>query len=149
MRYVPVLRRNDVPARWWPETTPLFDSLWKNLALDFPFETEGGIPAVDIQEKDGTLIFRAELPGVDEKDIKLELDGNVLTLKGERRLHDEDKRETYHRIERHYGAFSRSFTLPDTADRDKIKADYKNGVMTITVSQKPESKARAIPVTTN
>jgi HSP20 family protein len=125
----------------------LFESLFK----DFPFsnqafDRETGMPAVDVLEKDGNLILRAELPGMEEKDIQIQLDGNVLTLKGERKLEEEDKKENYHRIESFYGSFSRSFTLPETADRDKIKADYKTGILTVTVPQKPELKPRQIAV---
>lgn len=103
-------------------------------------------PAVDILEKDGNLMLRAELPGMEEKDIELKLEGSVLTLRGERRFESEDQSGSYHRIERRYGSFSRSFTLPDSADLDKVKADYKNGVLTVTVPQRPESRPREIAV---
>jgi HSP20 family protein len=104
------------------------------------------VPPVDILEKDGNLILRAELPGMSEKDIELKLEGNVLTLKGERKLEKEEDRQNFHRMESFYGTFSRSFTLPDTVDPDKISADYKNGILTVTVPQKPEAKARSIQV---
>ncbi len=95
------------------------------------------------------MILKAELPGIEEKDIELTLEGNVLTLKGERKLDEKEERDNYRRIESYYGSFSRSFTLPETADRDSIKADYKNGVLTVTIPQKPEMKPREIPVSTN
>ena len=82
---------------------------------------------------------------MNQKDIELKLEGNVLTLKGERKLLKEDD-SNYHRLETFYGVFSRSFTLPETVDRNNIKADYKDGILTITIPQKPEIKARAIPV---
>ncbi len=144
MRYLPSILRLNTPDRFWPEAGVL-----STLFEDFPFGrgSDGGIvPAVDILEKDGNLILRAELPGLSEKEIALKVDGNVLTLSGERKLENEDKRDNFHRIERSYGAFSRSFTLPETADREKISADYKNGVLTVTVPLKAEAKPRAVPI---
>ena len=101
---------------------------------------------MDIMEKDGNLIFRAELPGLQEKDIELKLEGNILTLKGERKMENENEKGTYHRVESFYGSFTRSFRLPDSIDAEKIHADYKNGVLTVTVPQKPEVQPREIPV---
>jgi len=147
MRLVPYVHRYDVPARAFPDNSRWIERFFKDLPLgDFATDREGGVPAVDVFEKDGNLILKAELPGMDEKNIELKLDGNVLTLRGERKLEEREERENYHRIESFYGSFSRSFTLPGTADRDKIQADYKNGVLTITVPTKPELKPREIPV---
>jgi len=146
MRLIPY-RRTDLPSRIWPETPSLFEEFFSD-----PFfatrAAEKFMPPVDIVEKDGDLMLRVEVPGIDEKDIDLKLEGNVLTLKGEKKLENEKERGTYHRLESYYGSFTRSFTLPDSADRDKIKADFKNGVLTITVPQKPEVKPREIPVST-
>ena len=86
--------------------------------------------------------MRAEVPGVNEKDIELKLEGNILTLKGEKKQEHEEERNNYHRMESFYGSFTRSFTLPDTVDRDHIKADYKNGILTVTIPQKPEVRPR-------
>jgi len=122
---------------------------------DFPFNNsspetrESWSPSVDILEKDGNLILRAELPGMNEKQIELKLEGNTLTLKGERKLENEDKKNSYHRVESFYGSFMRSFRLPDTVDMGKISADYKNGILTVTMPQKPEVKPREIPVSVN
>lgn len=150
MSLIPYIRRSASPARFLADRPGLFESIFD----DFPFarsfvldRESAAVPAVDILEKNGNLILRAELPGISEKDIELKLDGSVLTLKGERRLEDESKREDYHRIESFHGAFSRSFTLPETVEREKIKADFKNGVLTVTIPQKPELKPREIPVT--
>ena len=149
MRLVPYVRNFEAPARLWPEPTGLFESLFKDFPFrGFPSSTESGMPAVDVLEKDGNLVLRAELPGMEEKDFELKLDGNVLTLKGERKLEEKEEKDNYRRIESFYGSFSRSFTLPETADRDKIKADYRNGVLTVTIPQKPELKPREIPVST-
>ncbi len=149
MKLVPYVRNVETPARLWPETGGLFESLFR----DFPFGgwpsiRESGMPAVDVLEKDGNLILRAELPGMEEKDFELKLEGNVLTLKGERKLEEKEEKDNYRRVESFYGSFSRSFTLPETADRDRIKADYRNGVLSVTIPQKPELKPREIPVST-
>ena len=109
-------------------------------------EKDGWMPTVDVLEKDGNLMLRAEIPGMEEKDIELKLEGKTLTLKGERKMESEDNAGTYHRVESFYGSFSRSFRLPDTADLEKVHAGYKNGVLTVTIPQKPEAQPREIPV---
>jgi HSP20 family protein len=103
-------------------------------------------PAVDIHEKERELILTAELPGVDEKDIDIEVEGNTLTLKGKREIEKETKEEDYHRIERSYGSFYRSFTLPYNVDAGKIKAEHDNGVLRISMPKKPELKPKKVNV---
>ncbi len=103
-------------------------------------------PAVDIFEHEGDLVLKAELPGVDPKDVDVHVENNVLTLRGERKLESEVKREQYHRVERAYGSFSRSFTLPNVVDTDKIKAEYKDGVLRVTLPQREEAKPKQITV---
>ena len=148
MRLVPY-RRYTVPARFWHGPSEVFESILKDFPFSESLRRENGLPAVDVMEKDGNLILKAELPGIEQKDIELTLEGNVLTLKGERKLDEREERSDYRRIESYYGSFSRSFSLPDTVDRDTIKADYRNGVLTVTLSQKPEMKPREIPVSAN
>lgn len=149
MRLVPY-RKSETPSRVFPEMSRLFEDFFNDLPwmATMP-RTEGWVPAVDIFEKDGNLILRAELPGMNEKDIDVKLEGNILTLKGERKLDSEEKKHNYHRVESFYGAFTRSFTLPDTVDTDKIKADYKNGILTVSIPQRPEVRPREIPVSVN
>jgi HSP20 family protein len=148
MRLFPVIRSSNGPSRIWPDTTQLFDELFN----DFPFtrwnaaRRENWMPAVDVLEKDGNLILRAEVPGMNQKDIDLKLEGNVLTMKGEKKSSAEENDDNYRRIESCYGSFTRSFTLPETVEHDKIRADYKDGILTITIPQKPEVKPREIPV---
>jgi HSP20 family protein len=151
MRLIPYIRRSEVPARIWPETSSLFDEFFNDFPSFHATARTGDkwLPAVDILEKDGNLMLRAEVPGMSEKDIDLKLEGNVLTLKGEKRLENEEERNNYHRMESFCGSFARSFTLPETVDRDRIKADYKNGILTVTIPQKPEVRPREIPVSTN
>jgi HSP20 family protein len=143
MRLVPYVRRSEAPT---------VSRLFEDFFSDFPFSSsalenrDGWSPSVDILEKDGNLVLRAELPGMSEKQIDLKLEGNTLTLKGERKMEKEDDKTNYHRVESFYGSFTRSFRLPDTVDAEKISADYKNGVLTITIPQRPEVRPREIPV---
>ncbi len=103
-------------------------------------------PVVDIYEAEGDIVLKAELPGIDPKDVDIRVENNVLSLRGERRVDKEVKKESYHRVERTYGAFARSFTLPNLVDTEKIKADYKDGVLTLVLPKKEEAKPRQIQV---
>jgi HSP20 family protein len=103
-------------------------------------------PAVDIYEQEGNIVLKAELPGVDPKDVDIRLENNVLTLRGERRIDNEVNRESYHRVERAYGAFSRSFTLPSVVNQEQIKADYKDGLLKVTLPKREEAKPKQISI---
>jgi len=103
-------------------------------------------PSVDIYETENALVLSAEVPGIDEKDIEIKIEDNTLTLKGERKFEKETKEENYHRIERAYGSFYRSFTLPHYIDQDNIKAEHENGVLKITMPKKPELKPRKVKI---
>ena len=106
-------------------------------------------PAVDIYEQGGDLVLKAELPGVDSKDVDVRIENNVLTLKGERKVDHEVKRDNYHRVERAYGAFTRAFTLPTTVDTTKVKADFKDGVLRIVLPKREESKPKQVQIEVN
>jgi HSP20 family protein len=116
---------------------------WKN---EEPSATTSWSPAVDIYETDSEIMVQAELPGVDRKDIALQLENNVLTLKGDRRFEKETNQENYHRIERSYGGFSRAFTIPTIVDEDKIRADYRDGILKIALPKKEQVKAKQIKI---
>lgn len=103
-------------------------------------------PSVDIYETEHDVVLTAELPGMDEKDIDIKVEDNTLTISGERRMEKEVKEENFHRIERAYGSFCRSFTLPNYVDQDKITAEYDNGLLKITMPKKPELKPRKVKV---
>jgi HSP20 family protein len=103
-------------------------------------------PAVDILERDGNIVLKAELPGVDPKDVDIRVENNTLTLRGERRIDGDAKREDYHRVERSYGAFERSFSLPTVVDTEKIRAEYKDGVLKLTLPKKEEAKPKQISI---
>ncbi len=103
-------------------------------------------PAVDIFETEKEFVLKAELPEVDPKDVKATVEGNILTLTGERKREKEIKEENYHRTERFYGSFTRTFVLPDTVDREKIKATFKDGVMRLELPKREEVKPKEIEI---
>jgi len=103
-------------------------------------------PAVDIYETEDSLVVKAELPGVDAKDIDVSIDEGVLSLKGERKLEKEVKEENYHRVERTYGMFQRSVRLPSDVDADAIKANYDSGVLKVSVPKVEPKKPKSVPI---
>ncbi|MBC7348785.1 MAG: Hsp20/alpha crystallin family protein [Candidatus Aminicenantes bacterium] len=103
-------------------------------------------PAVDIYETENELVLTAELPGVEEKDVEIKVEDNTLSLKGERKFEKETREENYHRIERAYGSFYRSFSLPNYVDQDKISAEYENGLLKIHMPKKAELKPRKVKI---
>ncbi|MBW4056020.1 MAG: Hsp20/alpha crystallin family protein [Proteobacteria bacterium] len=103
-------------------------------------------PAVDIYETADSIIIKAELPDVDQKDIEVRIEDATLILKGERKHEDEVKKENYHRIERYFGSFQRSFSLPTTINQEKVVASCEKGVLTITLPKKEETKPKQINI---
>ena len=103
-------------------------------------------PAVDIYETENELVLKADLPDVNEKDLDIRIESNILTIKGERKLEEKVKEDNYLRVERTYGSFSRSFSLPSMVDSGSIKADYKNGVLTVELPKRAESKPRQVKI---
>lgn len=122
------------------------ESLRRFRTSDLDIASSGFVPAVDIYETEDSIVVKAELPGVDKNDVKIEVKDGVLTLKGEKKVEKEVKEENFHRIERAYGSFQRSFTLPQNVDKDKIKATFKNGVLEIVIAKKEESKPKEIKI---
>ncbi len=105
-------------------------------------------PSVDIYEMENELVLKADLPEVPEKDIDIHVENDMLTLRGERKFEQKVKQDNYLRVERAYGAFSRSFSLPNTVNTEAIKAEYKNGVLTVIMPKRPESKPKQVKITT-
>ena len=104
------------------------------------------IPKVDIFENKDHLTLEAELPGMNREDFELSFENNVLTLKGERRFEKKADNDNYHRVERSYGAFTRSFTLPQTVTPEGAKAEFNNGILHVSLPKREETKARKIDV---
>src|SRR2546430_4930828 len=103
-------------------------------------------PAVDIYETEHELVVKADLPDVDPQDLDIGVENNILTIRGERKFEKKVNEENYLRVERAYGSFARSFTLANSANSDAIKADYQNGVLTLTIPKKEEAKPKQIKV---
>jgi len=126
----------------------VFTDAYGRSGSDEGFLTSGAwVPPVDIyQNGDTELVLKAELPDMVREDIDVTVDNGTLTIKGEKKFAGEPKEEQFHRIERRYGAFSRSFSLPPTVDATKVSAEYKNGVLTVRLPVREEAKPRSIKV---
>lgn len=113
-----------------------------------PASTTSWSPAVDIVENGEELILKAELPGMKKENITVHVEDNVLTLRGERKFEKETKEENYHRVEREYGSFVRSFALPSNVDESRIRAEYKDGLLTLSLPKLAASKPKEIKIAT-
>ena len=143
--------------RWSPmrdEVDRMFDLLfparplagWRGGVFDDGTYGSFWTPAVDIAEHEDAYVVEAELPGLTKDDVKISIDGDVLTIKGERKQEQTKNGKNYHRTERTYGSFMRSFTLPSSVKTDKIEANYKNGILTINLPKAEEAKPKAVEV---
>jgi HSP20 family protein len=103
-------------------------------------------PSVDIYENKDQIVLEAELPGMNREDFDITIENNVITVRGERRFEKKDEADSYHRVERSYGSFTRSFTLPQTVSADGAAAEYRNGVLRVTLPKREEVKARRIDI---
>jgi len=106
----------------------------------------GFIPPVDVYEDEHNITLKMEVPGIDQKDIDIRVENNVLTVRGERKFEKDEKEENFQRVERRYGAFTRSFTLPNTVDTDNVSAEYESGVLKIALAKKAEAKPKQIKI---
>jgi HSP20 family protein len=125
------------------------DRLWENFFGERPltrmWEREWA-PSLDISETKDNFVVKAEVPGIDAKDIDISLTGDVLTIKGEKKQEREEKEEDYHLVERSYGSFYRSVRLPAEVESNKIKASYKNGILNITLPKSEKVKAKEVKI---
>ena len=140
-------------TRWEPSrgATTLQDQI--NRVFQDVFERAGEessltawAPAVDIYETEHELVVKADLPDIDPKDLDIRVENNILTIRGERKFEKKVNEDNYLRVERSYGAFARSFTLTNAVNADAIKADYQNGVLTLTIPKREEAKPKQIKV---
>ena len=104
------------------------------------------VPPVDVYEDEHNVTLKIEVPGIEEKDIDVRIENNTLTVHGERKIEKEEKEENYRRVERQYGSFTRTFTLPSMVDRENVQADYEKGVLKIKLAKKAEAKPKQIKV---
>jgi len=108
--------------------------------------TAAFVPPVDVYEDEQKIILKLEVPGMKENDLDIQLENNVLTVRGERKFEKEEKEENFHRIERRYGSFYRSFTIPSTVNPESVKASYDAGVLKLELEKRPEAKPKQIKV---
>jgi len=129
------------------EINHMFDRFFRGgVQDDTELATSTFIPAVDLVEKDDEYVAKIELPGVSKDEVKITLQDNLLTIRGEKKEEKETKESNYHRIERSYGSFQRSFTLPTSVKNDKVDAQYKDGILTVTLPKAEEAKRKQIEV---
>lgn len=124
------------------EMDRLFDRFFDMI----PFSEQEFVPSVDVSETANEVVVQAEIPGIDPKDLDISLNGRLLTLKGEKKSEHEEKKENYHKIERKYGAFSRTLELPADVDPDKVEANYKDGVLKIVLPKTESGKKIEVKV---
>jgi HSP20 family protein len=144
-----------VIARWDPfrefstlqdRMNRLFRESYGPEGRDESLTTSQFAPPVDVYEDEHNVILKVEVPGIDEKDIDVRVENSVLTVHGERKVEKEEKEENFRRIERQYGSFTRTFTLPSTVDAERIQADYDKGILKIVLPKKAEAKPKQIKV---
>jgi HSP20 family protein len=124
----------------------LFEDMAASRGEEKDLTTSSWAPAVDIYETENEVVLTAEIPGIEEKDVEIKVEDNTLTLRGERKFEKETKEENYHRIERAYGSFFRSFTLPNYVDQDRIEAEHENGILKIRMPKRAELKPRKVKI---
>jgi HSP20 family protein len=124
----------------------LFRESYNDAGRDESLSTSSFAPAVDVYEDEHKVALKIEVPGIDEKDIDVRVENNTLTVHGERKIEKEEKEENYRRVERQYGSFTRTFTLPQTVDTENVSATYDKGVLKITLPKKAEAKPKQIKV---
>jgi HSP20 family protein len=124
----------------------LFNDAFERTSFSQESNLTAWAPAVDIHENEHELVVKADLPGVDAKDLDIRVENNILTIRGERKFEKKVNEDSYLRVERAYGSFSRSFSLANTVNPDGIKADYQDGVLSLTVPKREEAKPKQIKV---
>jgi len=133
------------PSAWntgWPYSAWTNEGLWETLGYD----QRTFVPAADVRDTKDAVIISLDLPGVEQQDVDVSVDGDTLTIKGERHAESEQKDDAIYRIERSYGAFQRSFTLPHTVDPEQVKASYKDGVLRVMLPKRQNAQARRITI---
>ena len=124
----------------------LFRDSFGREGKDESLTTTAFAPPVDVYEDEHNVTLKIEVPGIDEKDIDVRIENNTLTVHGERKFEKEEKEENYRRVERQYGSFTRTFTLPNTVNHDNVQADYDKGVLKIKLEKRAEAKPRQIKI---
>lgn len=139
-------------TRWYPFRDVIsfqdqINSLFRGFnETEGTLTTPGFVPAVDIYEDDKKVVLKLEVPGMEEKNLDIQVEKNILTVKGERKFENDEKEENFRRIERRYGSFLRTFTLPTTVDSENVQATYSAGILKLELGKKPEAQPKQIKV---
>lgn len=148
---VPGLRKQSMLSGRPSSISDMMEELWREpevLFSAFPslLRESAGYPSVDVSETEKEIVAKAELPGMDAKDVEITLRNNVLSIKGEKKFEDEEKRDNYHRIERSYGSFCRTINLPASVAEDNVTAKFDKGVLTITMAKIEKDMGKKIQI---
>lgn len=144
--FLPELKKGSLASKRPLSIADLMEDFWKS-PFDFPLVKEAQFPALDVSENEKNITVKAEIPGMEPKDVDISMTDGMLIIKGEKKFKDEEKKENYHRIERSYGSFYRSLPLPFGIKEEEIKAKYDKGILTITLPKSESSKAKKIEIT--
>jgi HSP20 family protein len=144
---LPRLREKSLAAKRPMSIADLMEDFWREPMAGFPaLFKDVGYPAVDVSEADGVVTVKAELPGLEPKDVDITIEDDTLVLRGEKKFEDEEKKDDYHRIERAYGSFSRIIPLPGKVKEGEAKAKFEKGVLTITLPRDAAEAAKKITI---
>lgn len=147
---IPWRKKDSQIADFRKDYDDIFDRFFSESAFEIPklFSEESWYPTVDISEGEKDIIIKAEIPGVEQKDIEVSLDGRLLTIKGEKKLEKEESNEHYHRVESQFGSYKRTIELAADVDEAKVDARYKNGVLKINLKKAKAAATKKIEITT-
>jgi len=141
-----IVRLEGLPLTAQNQLERFFREAFSPVSGEGEVSTRTWAPPVDIYENGDSLVLKAELPGINPDDVEIRVEDNTLYLKGERKFEKEVNEQNYHRVERSYGTFTRTFSLPNSIDADKVAANYKDGVLTLTMPKKEEAKPKTIKI---
>ena len=144
-KFLPELRKSSLETKRPTSIADLMEDFWKS-PFEFPMIREARFPAVDVSEDENTITIKAEIPGMEPKDVDISMENNTLIIKGEKKFEEEEKKENYHRIERSYGAFYRALPLHAKVKEEEIEAKYDKGILSITLPKAEPTKAKKIEI---
>lgn len=149
MRWTPARDLPALPSEVWSmqrEINRMFDSFFRGTGSEEALQMPSWDPAVDVAEDENGYVVKVELPGVNRNDVKIVVQDRQLTIRGEKKQEKDTRDVNYHRVERSYGSFQRTFTLPSSVKSDKIEAGYSDGVLTVTLPKAEEARSKEIEV---
>lgn len=147
--FLPSLRKQSLVTKRPASIADMMEEFWREPFGSFPafpFLRDQGYPALDISESDSEIVVKAELPGLEPKDVEITVDEGTLSIRGEKKFEEEEKKDNYHRIERSYGSFQRSVALPCSVKADQVRAKFDKGVLTISMVKSAREKGCKIEI---